>query len=169
MKFRTVFCLVIVLLLFLPGCKFFQPRPAPLLRNAGLMPPDQFPPKQIVTEEKLQTFDFLKTTVPEKNLTPKPSFRTRILAYTLYSPPSEVTRLSDLVETEVAPILALTALITLFALSRLHNTRGRSKPGQSTLDSDDLALIQHIKETASHLWKKNKPKPKIIRLGDWRD
>ncbi len=169
MNFRSAFCMVIVFLLFLPGCKFFQPRPSPLLRRAGVLPPDQFPPKQIVTKEKLQTYDFLKSTVPEKNLAPKPSYRNRILAYTLYSPPREATRISDLVETEVTPILALTALITLFALARIHHTRSRPETRLSNLDPDDLALLQHIKETASHLWKKNKPRARIIKLDDFRD
>jgi hypothetical protein len=45
MKFHSVFCMVIVFLLFPPGCKFFQPRPDSLLRHAGLWPPIKSRPR----------------------------------------------------------------------------------------------------------------------------
>ena len=74
-------------------------------------------------------------------------------------------RIAEIIDSKNKSFLALVA----YFLARLHNTQSRPSQNQRNLDPNNLALLQHIKETASHLWKKNKPKSKIIRLDDFRD
>ncbi len=75
-------------------------------------------------------------------------------------------RIAEIVDRKNESFLALVALLSLLFLTRLHKNQNQRR--YSSLDTDDLARLQILKDTAARLLKRHKRKSKVRRLDDYR-
>ncbi len=76
-------------------------------------------------------------------------------------------RIAEIVDSKNESFLALVALFSLLFLARLHKHQNQRR--YSSLNTDDLARLQILKDTASRLLKRHKRKSKVRRLDDYRE
>ncbi len=150
---RFILLLVLVFVLVLPGCTqtfLIDGRPAVVkwspFHNSE-KPPDA--PKQKTPEIDRQAalLDFITDDIKEETLFP--------------------ARIAEIVDSRNETFLALVALFSLLFLARLHKTQIRTR--YSSLNTDDLARLQILKDTAAQLLKRHKRKSKVRRLDDFRE
>ncbi len=75
-------------------------------------------------------------------------------------------RIAEIVDSKNESFLALVALFSLLFLARFYYNSHRTR--YSSLDTDDLARLQILKDTAARLLKMHKRKSKVIDLSDFR-
>ncbi len=75
-------------------------------------------------------------------------------------------RIAEIVDSKNESFLALVALFSLLFLARFYYNSRRTR--YSSLDTDDLARLQILKDTAARLLHRHKRKSKIRRLDDYR-
>ncbi len=76
-------------------------------------------------------------------------------------------RIAEIVDNKNESFLALVALLSLLFLARLYYNSRQTRP--NSLDTDDLARLQILKDTAGRLLERYKRKSKVIDLNDFRN
>ena len=155
---RFILLLVLMFVLVLPGCTqtfLVNGKPA-VVRWSPFHNPENPPetlitktdvPKAPDTDRQAALHDFLTEDIKEETLFP--------------------ARIAEIVDSKNESFLALVALFSLLFLARLyHNSR---QARYSSLDTDDLARLQILKDTAARLLKRHKRRSKVRRLDDYRN
>ncbi len=159
MTSRFLPLLVLMFVLLLPGCTqtfLIDGKPA-VIKWSPFHNPEKSPealptkpdtPKQKTpdTDRQAALIDFLTEDIKEETLFP--------------------ARIAEIVDSKNESFLALVALLSLLFLFRLHKNQTRTR--SSLLDTDDLARLQILKDTANRLLERYKRKSKVRRLEDYR-
>ena len=157
MTSRFLPLLVLVFVLVLPGCAqtlFIDGKPT-VVRWSPFHNPEN-PPNTLITktdvikapdiDRQAALLDFMTEDIKEETLFP--------------------ARIAEIIDNKSESFLALVALFSLLFLARLHKNQNQTRP--SSLDTDDLARLQILKDTAARLLNRHKQKSKIRRLDDVR-
>ncbi len=151
MTSRFLLLLIVVFVLVLSGCTqtfLINGRPAVIkwspFHNSEKSPDS---PETSDTNRQAALIDFLTEDIKEETLFP--------------------ARIAEIVDSKNESFLALVALLSLLFLTRLYHNSRQTRP--SSLDTDDLARLQILKDTASRLLERYKRKSKVRRLDDWRE
>jgi hypothetical protein len=143
--------LALVFVLVLPGCTqtfLIDGKPAVLKWSPfhkHEKPLDS--PKASDTDRQAALLNFLTEDIKEETIFP--------------------ARIAEIVDSKNESFLALVALFSLLFFARLHKHQNQTRP--NSLNTDDLARLQILKDTAARLLKRHKRKSKIIDLNDFRD
>ncbi len=150
MKSRFVLLLVLMFVLVLSGCTqtfLINGRPAVVKWSPFHNPEKPLDsPKATDTNRQAALIDFLTDDIKEETLFP--------------------ARIAEIIDSKNESFLALVALFSLLFLARLYKNQSQTRP--SSLDTDDLARLQVIKDAVGRLLERYKRKSKVRRLDDYR-
>ncbi len=155
MTSRFLLPLLLVFVLALPGCTqtFLINGKSAVIKCSPFHSPEKSPetltPKPDTPKQKIldinsgdALIDFLTEDIKEEMLFP--------------------ARIAKIIDSKNESFLALVALLSLLFLARLHKSQNQRR--YFSLDTDDLARLQILKDTATRLLKRHKRKSKVIRL-----